>query len=359
MRVDDKDSTTALLDQPFASSEMGDSMDAELLPELFGKTWVVDTYLDELKADLPPAGSDLDLVVASRQDMTFITFHEWVQSGTAPSWSDCSGLSPELRCWRLQIGNLSVDTVGRLWCRRAPPAMSSQLVVVVQERQDMICRFHDSPFAGHLGVSWTTYRLLDWVYWLGLRQDVCSYLASCVVCLARKTPCPHWAYMGHVEVGHRWDRVAMENNLMQELCLLCGAHKTRTTPCHAASNGLVERFNRTLPIMWAMFAGENRDDWDDLLRAVLMIAFRSSVHESTGFSLYRLMFGEECTLPLFGSCLVRNVHCLWTAASRVRNRTYRTLIITPMPYGSGTRWRWLVTRSVATLVRLYCDRRGF
>ena len=42
---------------------------------------------------------------------------------------------------------------------------------------------------------------------------------------------------------------------MQELCLLCGAHKTRTTPYHPASEGLVERFNRTLLMMLAFFAG--------------------------------------------------------------------------------------------------------
>ena len=87
-----------------------------------------------------------------------------------------------------------------------------------------------------------------------------------------------------------------ENKLMQELCLFCGAHKTRTTPYHPESDGMVERFNRTLPMMLVMFAGENRDDWDDLLPAVMM-AYRSSVHESTGFSSYQLMFGEECTLP--------------------------------------------------------------
>ena len=88
-----------------------------------------------------------------------------------------------------------------------------------------------------------------------------------------------------------------ENKIMQELCLLGGSHKTRTTPYHPESDGMVERFNRTLLMMLAMFAGKNRDDWDDLLPAVMM-AYRSSVHESTGFSPYRLMFGEECTLPL-------------------------------------------------------------
>ena len=70
---------------------------------------------------------------------------------------------------------------------------------------------------------------------------------------------------------------------MQELCLLCGAHKTRTTPYHPASDGLVERFNITLLMMLAIVSGRNRDDWDDLLSTAMM-AYRSSVHESTGFS---------------------------------------------------------------------------
>ena len=133
------------------------------------------------------------------------------------------------------------------------------------------------------------------------------------------------------------------NNLMQELCLFCGAHKTRTTPYHPASDGLVEWFNRTLLMMLAMFAGENRDDWDDLLPAVMM-AYRSSVHESTS--------------ALIVLCLGNNVHCLWMSASHVRIRTWRTLLKTPMLYGSEMRWKWHMTMSVATLVRLCYDKSG-
>ena len=72
------DSSSVLQDQPFASSEMGDSMDADLLPELSGETWVASVLLKELSVDLPTAGSDIDLIMASRQDATV---RKWVQSG--------------------------------------------------------------------------------------------------------------------------------------------------------------------------------------------------------------------------------------------------------------------------------------
>ena len=355
----DVETESLLIDQPFASSEMGDSMDADLLPELSGETWVASTLLEELTADLPTSGSDIDLIAASRDDSTLGTVRSWLQSGSVPSWSACAGLSPELCCWRLQLGNLE----SCLWRRRAPPSEASQLVVPIRERQDLIRRFHDSLFAGHLAVTRIVFRLQNRVYWPGIRGDVRTYIACCTICLARKSPCPRRAPMGHVEVGHRWDRVAMdlldmsvattkgnryvlvmvdcfsrwteacplpdktaqsvadaffsqivcrfgmpmvihsdqgrefENRIMQELCILCGSHKTRTTPYHPQSDGLVERFNRTLLMMLAMFASKIREDWDDLLPAVMMV-YRSNVHESTGFSPYRLMFGEECTLPI-------------------------------------------------------------
>ena len=46
-------------------------MDAHLLPELSGETWVASALLEEFTADLLPAGTNVDLIAASRQDATF------------------------------------------------------------------------------------------------------------------------------------------------------------------------------------------------------------------------------------------------------------------------------------------------
>ena len=59
---------------------------------------------------------------------------------------------------------------------------------------------------------------------------------------------------------------------------------------------MVECFNRTCLMMLSMFVNDRRDNWHELLPFV-MHAYRTSVHESTGYSPFRLMMGEECSLP--------------------------------------------------------------
>ena len=83
---------------------------------------------------------------------------------------------------------------------------------------------------------------------------------------------------------------------MKSLCTLLGCVKTRTAPYHQTSDGMVERFNRTCLMMLSMFVNDRRDNWNELLPFV-MHAYRTSVHESTGYSPFRLMMGEECSLP--------------------------------------------------------------
>ena len=87
-----------------------------------------------------------------------------------------------------------------------------------------------------------------------------------------------------------------ENGLMKSLCALLGCTKTRTAPYHPESDGMIERFNRACLMMLSMFVSDRRDNWHELLPFV-MHAYRTSVHESTGYSPFRLMMGEECSLP--------------------------------------------------------------
>ena len=105
-------------------------------------------------------------------------------------------------------GILNWGTCQSIWV--APPVTALQLVVLEGERRGFIHRYHDFIFTGHLGVSLTVFRLFNRVYWPGLREAVRSYLGSCPVCLARNSPCPRRVPMGHVCVGHQWDRVAMD-----------------------------------------------------------------------------------------------------------------------------------------------------
>ena len=72
-----------------------------------------------------------------------------------------------------------------------------------------------------------------------------------------------------------------ENGLMKSLCTLLGCVKTRTTPYHPESDGMVERFNRTCLMMLSMFVNDRWDNWHEFL-PFIMHAYRTSVHESTG-----------------------------------------------------------------------------
>jgi hypothetical protein len=88
-----------------------------------------------------------------------------------------------------------------------------------------------------------------------------------------------------------------ESELFAAVCNKLGIEKTRTTPYRPQSDGLVERVNRVLQDMLAMFLNNFRNDWDDHLPYLLM-AYRATVHESTGFSPFKMMFGREMNCPL-------------------------------------------------------------
>ena len=72
--------------------------------------------------------------------------------------------------------------------------------------------------------------------------------------------------------------------------------KTHTSPRHPQGNGQTERFNKTLVQMIRSYIKEDQQDWDQHLYC-LAAAYRSSIHETTGFTPNFLMLGREIRLP--------------------------------------------------------------
>ena len=82
----------------------------------------------------------------------------------------------------------------------------------------------------------------------------------------------------------------LESGVLQEVCRLLKIYKIHTTPYQ--SDGLVEHFNRT---MLATTVHDN--PIESHLKKVCMV-YNTSVHSSTGFSPFYLMFGRQAKLPL-------------------------------------------------------------
>ena len=88
-----------------------------------------------------------------------------------------------------------------------------------------------------------------------------------------------------------------ESAVIAEVCKLLGVEKSRTTPYHPQSDGLVERFNRTLLDMLATAVGDHPFEWEQHLRR-LCLAYNTSLHPTTGHSPFYLMFGRQAHMPV-------------------------------------------------------------
>ena len=100
--------------------------------------------------------------------------------------------------------------------------------------------------------------------------------------------------MLHTDQGRNF-----ESALISELCKLLGITKTRTTPYHPQSNGMIEHFNRTLLSMLSTVLGEEGENWEVALPAV-MLAYHSSPYQ-THQSPFMLTFGREVKAGIHGS----------------------------------------------------------
>ena len=87
------------------------------------------------------------------------------------------------------------------------------------------------------------------------------------------------------------------SNVIQTLCEILEIHRTQTSGYHPQGNGQTDRFNRTIEAILAKMIQDDQDKWDTHI-SMALFAYRSAVHESTGFTPFILNFRRSPTLPI-------------------------------------------------------------
>ena len=110
--------------------------------------------------------------------------------------------------------------------------------------------------------------------------------------------CRHWiTRYGVPRQIHTDCGTNFESKLVKTVCQKLGIHKTHTVPYNPKSDGLVERMMKTIGQMLSAYVGEDQLDWD-LHVSFIMMAYRASVQESSGYTPNKLLFGRENSTPL-------------------------------------------------------------
>jgi hypothetical protein len=90
---------------------------------------------------------------------------------------------------------------------------------------------------------------------------------------------------------------SFQGRVMRHLCEMLGVQKTNTTFYHPQSDGIVERYNKTLLQMLRSLENDQKADWKSHVQS-LTYAYNCSRHESTGFTPFYLMFGRKPRIPV-------------------------------------------------------------
>lgn len=115
---------------------------------------------------------------------------------------------------------------------------------------------------------------------------------------------------------HSDEGCQFESQLLAEVCKLLHIHKSRTTAYHPQSDGLGERWNRTLLSMLATCVEDRPEDWEHHVRTACM-AYNTSTHATTGFTPFYLMFGRQAHIPadlMYGTAEPESLSCTEYAA---------------------------------------------
>ena len=95
----------------------------------------------------------------------------------------------------------------------------------------------------------------------------------------------------HTDQGRQF-----ESTLVHQLCKQLGIKKSRSSPYHPQGAGIVERTNHVIKDQLAKYMVERGGEWDQHLKQV-ELAYNTTVHSSTGYTPFFMLYGREARLP--------------------------------------------------------------
>ena len=107
-----------------------------------------------------------------------------------PAWAKVSDGSQGLRTLWGQWKRLSIQdgVLYRKWEDGAGLTSRWKVVVPSEKKKEVLFHVHDSPAAGHLGVSRPVERVRQGFFWVGIKRDVRRYCRQCDACTGQRLP---------------------------------------------------------------------------------------------------------------------------------------------------------------------------
>lgn len=121
------------------------------------------------------------------------------------------------------------------------------------------------------------------------------------------------------------------SNFWKEFLELLGTELRMSTAFHPQTDGMAERYNRTIEEMLRSYVSQtNSIHWDKMLTP-LEFAYNSSVNAATGYSPFVLLYGEQPRVPIsfFQTCQLpdvfdRSIKSIWKSMEVARNNIRRS-----------------------------------
>ncbi|CAI5685570.1 unnamed protein product [Oreochromis niloticus] len=185
-------------------------------------------------------------------DATLVQVGPWLESAQCPDWTGVSGQEPEVKAYYSQHNNLETHD-GLLYRRWRAPGNRYVLVAM-----DYFTKWPEAYAVPDQSATTTAERLVEEMF----------------------------AHFGVPAELHSDQGRNFELKVFGEICRRLGVEKTRTTPLHPQSDGLVERFNRTLATQLAILTSRHQRDWDRHLPLVLW-SYRTAIDGGPEMDYYR------------------------------------------------------------------------